>query len=158
MTRKRGGAFCLIILAVLGAAGCGRGTKWVEVEGVVKLDGRPLGNVQVEFLPDPEEGTQGPRSTAVTDPDGNFTLVADNQKKGAVVGSHRVLIRDLQPYGDKFVGRKIEAEAQEGVPRPPSRVPAVYSDSARTPLKEEIQSDRPTVEVNLSSTPGTAQR
>ncbi|MGL4551752.1 MAG: hypothetical protein ACRC33_11235, partial [Gemmataceae bacterium] len=63
------------------AAGCGR--PLASVEGTVTLDGRPLPDAEVQFLPDPTQGTTGPPSSAYTDPDGRYATTT-------VVGTHRV--------------------------------------------------------------------
>ena len=52
----------LTVLGALAAAGCHRGPALAEVNGTVKLNGKPLNRVIVEFLPDPDQGTSGPRS------------------------------------------------------------------------------------------------
>src|SRR4051794_4970198 len=85
------------------AAGCS-GPKLVPVSGQVTLNGRPLKNVRVEFHPDPDQGASGPSSSGVTDDDGRFTLIcpARANAPGAVVGHHRVVLSDLDVYGNVF--------------------------------------------------------
>jgi hypothetical protein len=124
--------------------GCG-GPKIVEVEGTVKLNGQPLPDVMVEFLPDSEKGNPGPRATGKTDAQGHYRLVFHNQKSGGVEGKNRVLVHDLKVYGDKFQGRKAKKVA-------PSRVPAPYEDAARTPLQPDVPRSSPAiVDLDLTS-------
>ncbi len=83
-------AFALLLLS-----GCQRAPdKLVKVEGTITLEGKALPNVSISFLPDPFAGTLGPRSTATSDANGNYTLMCDNQKEGAVVGAHLVVVED----------------------------------------------------------------
>ena len=67
---------------------------------MVYLDGEPAAELIVEFLPDPERGTEGPRSTATTDEQGQFRLHCDDQRDGAVVGFHRIVIEDARAFPD----------------------------------------------------------
>src|SRR4051794_2434086 len=98
MTRMAGSRwFCFGLTALLfSAAGCGKPSYVFneDVEGTVKLNGAPLPSVQVEFVPEADPGgPQPPLSTSFTDEKGHYRLSHDNQKPGAVVGKHRVVIR-----------------------------------------------------------------
>jgi hypothetical protein len=60
------------VLAVL-ASGCGRAEfMFFPVEGTVTKGGRPLHNVEVVFLADPDSGTVGPRASGITDETGHY--------------------------------------------------------------------------------------
>lgn len=134
----------LPFLVALGAiVGCGTGSQLAEVEGVVTFKGKPIDRLEVQFLPDPEKKTKGPRSTGVTNAEGRFQLLCDDGQKGAVIGHHRVLIRDLKMFGDK-IGRLSEAEAAK---LPPSRIAMLYSDSLKSPIKMEIKQGQKSVEL-----------
>lgn len=82
------------ILAVLLASGCGERVPMGEVEGVLTKNGKPLAGVQVQFLPDPESGTRGPRSVGFTDAEGRYRLRCDDGKPGAIAGTHVVCLLD----------------------------------------------------------------
>ena len=87
------------------ACGCNRDPEFAEVEGKLVKGGTPLKNVRVEFWPEGD----GPKSTGVTDEQGRYTLKSeDGRTTGAIVGQHRVILRDLDFYGDVFMGRKAE--------------------------------------------------
>ena len=89
-------AAALLVTAVLVPfAGCGGKHPYGEVEGTVTLDGQPLANVEVVFLPDPEKGNTGKRSVALTDARGRYRLSSDTSQEGAPIGFHRVCINDL---------------------------------------------------------------
>ena len=134
----------LVPAAVLVASGCSDGVKLVPVTGKVTMNGRPLKNVKVAFHPDPDQKTTGPSSTAVTDADGNFSLVCQERGNapGAVAGFHRVIVSDLDVFGDVFVGRgDYRSEDPKGpkeVPKFP-RFPTAYSDLSQTPFKIEVK-------------------
>lgn len=134
-------AFCLISLSV-GIAGCGPTTPpLAPVEGTVTAAGRPLGNVEVVFVPEP--GTPGRDCAAYTDAAGRYRVPHDPaQKVGVPVGTHRVLVRDADLY---FVppGAGIDPESGEpgpggpkaGANRKTPRVPPRYGESVGTPLR-----------------------
>jgi hypothetical protein len=122
------------LAGLLGLAGCDRGPAFAEVSGTLKVDGKPLENVQVEFWP----LASGPRSIGVTDKEGKFTLTSDDGKRtGAVVGPHKVVLIDLAAYADVPLTRSREVE---NLNLKSSRIPARFSDPNNTPLKQEIVS------------------
>lgn len=132
MRTIHGAAAAALFLGLCGLAGCSGGPTIVPVEGTVKQGGKPLEKIQVEFLPD----VPGPRSIGVTDESGRFVLKTDDGKQeGAVVGPHRVVLRDIGVFGDK-VGRKTEGvDLAKGKK---IRIPGPYSDLMSTPLKKEV--------------------
>ena len=133
LARKGAGAIVLACL-VIGLAGCARGPTFADVEGVVTLNGKPLGNVKVEYWPE----TDGPISTGVTDESGKYVLKADDgARTGAVIGEHKVLLRDLDMLGTKFLGRKAENVADMSGGKK-NRIPANYSDNKNTKLKATV--------------------
>jgi hypothetical protein len=136
----------LLALSFLTGGGCSSGPKLTEVEGTVTLNGKPLNNAQVQFLPDPEQGTSGPRSTGTTDEQGRFKLVSDDQRSGAVVGNHRVLVVDLKQWEGIRPGRE-----DANKPLKPSRLPARYANGSTTPLKAEVKEGGPPIKVELQN-------
>lgn len=93
--------FSALLLTVVG---CGDGIKIAAVTGSVSTeDGKALDKIMVEFFPT----AGGPRSYAETDAQGKFTLMLDDGRQGAVLGSHNIVLRDVGNV-PKFVGRKGE--------------------------------------------------
>ena len=99
-------ARCILAAGVMFLLGCGGdGITIVPVEGTVTLDGQPLERIMVEFWPESE----GPRSFASTDEQGHFVLTTDDGKRqGAALGTHRITLKDMTVYNDKFLGRAAE--------------------------------------------------
>ena len=85
---------CLTALFCFSAlVGCSDGGGSIApVSGTVTLDGKPLAGIRVTFYPEPAEGNSnpGPYSTAVTDGEGNFSLVDRYGNEGAMVWRHKV--------------------------------------------------------------------
>jgi len=149
----------LLPLAFLGS-GCQREPPYGVVEGVVTLDGKALANVEVVFLPDPEKGTRGRRSVALTDEHGRYRLASDAGRPGAPVGIHRVCVNDLLagPPGafplalpeDNPKGRAgTKADGAGLRPTTRSRFPPAYSDANVTPFRN-IEVKEGSQEINLT--------
>src|SRR5262245_45510429 len=122
---------CALLLGLFVMVGCGGGPSLTEVGGTVKMGGKPLDKIQVEFWPE----DKGPRSIGQTDSEGRYSLNTDDGKrKGAAIGSHRVVLKDTAVLGDKFLGRKGEnVDMNQGRK---SRIPDRYADARKTPLKQ----------------------
>jgi hypothetical protein len=85
-------------------AGCGpRMPTLAAVEGAVTLDGKPLGNAMVIFVPD----AGGRPATAQTTESGRYRLIYGTRAAGATLGRHRVSISKVVP------GRRL---SRAGVP------------------------------------------
>jgi hypothetical protein len=132
LTRRFRVAF--LLAATLSVLGCGgSGPKFVEVQGTLTVNGKPLEKIQVEFWPEGE----GPRSIGLTDAQGNFTLTSDDgTQKGAVVGSHKVVLKDGDIFGGKFLGRK--AENLDPSKAKKSRINQTLSNATSTPIKKTV--------------------
>jgi len=123
-----------VLLAVI--AGCGK--TWSlndSVEGTVTLDGAPVPNVMVQFVPD-DLKVQYPTSTGTTDDKGHFQLTCQNGTPGAVVGKHNVVV---------LVGR-----TDTGAPASPVAIPAVYKMVAETPCQVDVTADKHSYDVKLT--------
>jgi hypothetical protein len=156
MASSRRRTICYLSIAPLiwVGVGCQRGPTFVEVNGTVRLNGKPLAGVQVQFLPDPQRGTTGPRSTAVTDDNGSYSLASDDERPGAMVGIHRVLVSDLIDYGMPHVKRKemdrIDPKLlQEKASK--NRVPKRYADVLTTPWSIEVKPNASPIDLDLTS-------
>jgi hypothetical protein len=77
----------LLLLLVVGCGGAGGDPKLNPVQGKVTLDGQPLPNAIVSFIP-----AKGPPSGAITDADGKYEMRFKSGAVGAVVGTHSVTI------------------------------------------------------------------
>lgn len=120
-----------VLFAALAAAGCGGGgPKIVPVQGQLKIvaaGGKALdaANIYIQFLPDVMAGGSGPTSTGTTGPGGEFTLKTPAGQDGAAVGSHRVLLADLNeertPQGARIDPAKVL-----------SRIPPKYTVTTTT--------------------------
>jgi hypothetical protein len=144
-------AFAAFLACAL-LAGCSSGPTLAEVKGRVTMNGKPLGNVRVDFHPDPDKGTTGAGSSGTTDADGNFALKFGDGRPGAIVGHHRVILTDLDVFGTVFVGRgDYRTEDPKGPKETPkkARFPDVNSDLARTPHRFEVKPGMEPVTIDV---------
>jgi len=100
--------------------------------------------------PAPKRPAVRPRSwrlllLAAADAEGRFRLRCDDQRDGAVVGWHHVLVEDLLPYA---VPRDEKSPPTAAVR---SRVPPAYGTSAGTPLLVEVKPGPQAVDLELTA-------
>jgi hypothetical protein len=157
-------AFLLALLPLL-LAGCSRVPPMGTVSGVVTLDGQPLPDVEVQFLPDPEQGTRGATASCYTDEQGRFTLRTErHHTDGALVGTHRVVFVDIAALPDPGslpgMGAMLGREEQGGLPAMPrkdrkpkkNRVPPWYTDPNQTPYRTiEVKEGDQTLNFDLQT-------
>jgi hypothetical protein len=143
---------CVLLFVLCLSLGCGGGgKKWAandQVEGTLKIDGAPLPNVMVEFVPDLDPQIQAPISRGYTDEAGHFKLAFENDKPGAVIGKHNVLIRQGRSASPGEEDRDPQKAAAKG-----PRVPAVYANPLQTPLQIEVTADKHDYPLTLSQSP-----
>src|SRR5262245_12253374 len=86
------GSVCRVsaILPLLMALGCSGGGKPIKVEGKVTLDGKPLPEALIQFLPEGEQG--GPPANGLSGTDGTFRLTTFNSGDGALPGTYKVTV------------------------------------------------------------------
>ncbi|OWK35657.1 hypothetical protein [Fimbriiglobus ruber] len=140
-------AACVILFGagLLVAAGCEQKFPTIPVEGTVTKNGKPQNDIEVVFLADPDSKTVGPRATGKTDAAGRYRLQIEGGSPGAVPGTHRVLVLDLNaakqmaPRGKGTMpvspeqARRLEEEARKAL-----RIPPNYGSINNTPLRATI--------------------
>ncbi len=141
-TYTRSVLFC----GLVGIIGCSGASQVAPVEGVVNLDGKPVAGALVIFEPDGEAPVQ---STGVTDEFGQFRLRSNDGRLGAVVGTHRVVVRGASSFAVAT-----DKEADEVTPVADTSATAIPSDYLRidrTPLRQEVTATANSVSIELSS-------
>jgi hypothetical protein len=160
MVRRTRNARTVLLLAALAmATGCSSRPAVGEVEGVVKIGGKPQPRLRIQFMPDPLKGTSGPISTGTTDENGRFKLTCADGRAGAIVGTHRIVITDMSVRLPRESAHGSGSDGKESLPKQPpqqSRVPDQYTTSAKTPLSVEVKPEKQELEIDL--TRGTVNR
>jgi hypothetical protein len=139
-TLRRAGGTLFVILSLIG---CGGNLYQVaEVDGVVLIRGKPADKIYIQFIPEVVGETSPPTSTAETSSDGRFTLQLMEGKEGAtrpgaVVGVHRVVLRDMQ---------LAQSATGAGVP---IRLHQKYALAGSTPLTQDVKEGNQTIEIKI---------
>lgn len=118
---------CLVLgLCLLGLTclGCDSGPEIASVEGNVTMDGKPLPNASVIFVPE-----DGRPAGATTDDQGHYVLTFTEGRRGAVPGRNKVQISTARDPS--------ETPAGEPIPAAPETVPMKYN--AQTELEFTVE-------------------
>jgi hypothetical protein len=123
------------------ATGCGSGGPTMgRVSGTVKVDGQPLTKGTVTFI-----ATDGknPNATGAIDSSGRYTLQTTEPGDGAVVGSYKVAISD--------VDADVMNTAVPGMPPPvqKSAIAKTYLDANTSGLTATVESGSNTKDFDL---------
>jgi hypothetical protein len=150
----------LLLPGLASVVGCGSSETYANVQGKITVDGKPLEKIQVQFLPDPNQGTRGPRSVGVTDATGFFTLTTDDGRPGAVVGQHVVLLTDLNKganQGAPGPANRKETARTKGPPSAPApvqlRLGLEYASSSKTSLRKTVEAGDQTINIDVPAPP-----
>jgi len=144
-----------LFLVIVGCGPQGRALRVEFVEGVITLDGQPVSDASVTFIPKNEEdGTEA--AGGFSNADGVFRLTSMNgdPERGAVAGEYRVTVSKIE-INDPTAGlSEAEAAALAHVPTTQHQVlPAIYQDRVNTPLSYTVNRGRNRIDIELSSNP-----
>ena len=94
MTWRRPRLVAWVVIAIVG--GCAKSPpKVVPVSGVLLLDGQPLPQAKIEFIPDLADFGTETNSSAISDDQGRFTLAnVFTRQPGAAVARHHVIVTE----------------------------------------------------------------
>ena len=137
-----------VVAVVLVLAGCGGGSKRPKLypaTGTVTLDGKPLADATVSFVP-----AVGPPSDGKTDASGKFTIMTSGQP-GAPFGPNKVTVskftgtatmpspgasaEDMRKMYEKMYDKNKKAGAEKG------EVPAKYGRPDSSGLTADVTAD-----------------
>lgn len=91
LTRAVGSiVLCLGFLVSLSGCGGSDAPALGQVKGKVTLDGTPLADANVTFMPEKVRASSG-----TTDSEGNYELTYIRDEMGAAIGNHKVVISKL---------------------------------------------------------------
>lgn len=131
----------LAALALLVAAGCSRSLELIPVTGIVTLDGKPVEDAAVLFMP----MAGGPAASGTTDAQGRFQLSSVNQS-GVVPGEHQVTITK-----QTMLGITPDGLPDAGGIRIQWHVPEKYSRPETSGLKANVDPSQGEFRFSLSS-------
>ena len=142
-------ALPLLSLATIACVtGCGSsGPAMAPVSGVVTVDGAPVENAAVMFVP---EGGGRP-ATGLTDADGKFSLETLEPGDGALVGNHKVTVTGVKTTGIQATEDGLSGVVDPSQVKEEWFVPQKYSKPDTSGLTQEVKRGMEPVELKLSS-------
>lgn len=122
--------------------GCGDGRpSLVQAEGTVTLNGEPLADAKIGFLP-VGDGEYQRSSRAKSDASGKFVVSTYGENDGLPVGKYQVTVEKTEVLGDLPDGYNTEDPTANRVQVKVKRtVPIRYSDPYESGLTVEVTSD-----------------
>lgn len=144
-----------VLLCSALAAGCSSGPKTYTVKGKVTLNGQPLPDADVIFLPLTEGSRQ---ATGRTAEDGSFTLSTFGDGDGAMAGEYKITVNYVELVAETLVEQgekpnirdmmnKFSKLKKEAKKKPPKyQVAKQFSSAKDTPLRATVPTSGP---VNL---------
>jgi hypothetical protein len=112
----------------------------VPTSGVVVIDGKPLANASVTFVPMLDHFGAESYATGVTDEQGHFTLTCRyNNRPGAAAGQNVVLVAEAPLPDDvrKSQDSRVQAVYEAKLGNRP--IPPAYGTVGTSPLKVEVK-------------------
>ena len=136
LSREYCSAAFAAVFVIMPFVGCNSSRfEFAEVQGRVLLDGEPVNDAKVVFMPTAitEDGLSGPYSQGRTDTDGRFTLssVEERSRIGAVVGQHKIVVSTKKARRDPNL---LDVEIIDS----PETIPRQYTYYKRTPLTYDV--------------------
>ena len=136
LMRNMSPAHGMATLLLLLVAGCGGNDNLASVTGHITLDGKPVPNAFIKFIP---KGATGAPSFGKTDSSGNYRMMFSDTEAGAWLGENAVTIST----GD--VGLAPGMGSAESIP-------AVYN--TKSTLVETVKQGSNKIDFKLSSSEG----
>jgi hypothetical protein len=142
----------LALLGVISCLGCSGGDEWTRnrpkvfpTQGIVKLDGKPLGNATVIF----HSASHSLSAQGTTGDDGRFVLTTFEQGDGAVEGKHKVVVtkRTYEEVKTRF--HTPEEPSIALVPK--ELLPKRYADARTTTIEMDVTNKKNDLSIEVAS-------
>ncbi len=130
-----------VTLSLCLLAGCGGSVEkdlpeLAQVTGTVTLDGNPVADAQVTFIPE-----KGPTATGRTDSAGKYVLGTKGTDDGASVGKHKVTVAKVGGPPPDATGAESYAIPDPNKP-PAGGIPQKYSDMVASGLTATVEAGK----------------
>jgi len=139
----RGRAWCLAVVASAACSvlpGCGGSVvrpEMAQVQGSVTYRGKKIDKGLVTYTPVNSSGVSGgTNALGPIESDGSYSLTTFNTGDGAILGQHVVTVS--VPSQDIRELNKPKADGSIAYILPKSAIPARYSDSTKSPLRQTV--------------------
>lgn len=148
MSRRNDRRWILALAVALTlTSGCARTKERVkswsgDVQGRVRLDGKPMPGGTITFLPDQSAGDEIRPGVGRIDRDGTYRIGNSNtvEPTGVRPGEYKVTVMRMRAVG-----------GGAGHPLAQLDSPEIYTDLAKTPLRATVRAGRNQVDFDLTS-------
>lgn len=152
-TADRSSLFLLLGLAALLCGGCGPIEPDVTAAGgVVTINGNPINNVEVRFVPVDQALDGNYIARGVTDEEGKFTLhFPGKTDSGVVIGTHKVMVLEGPvPEGGRGQSEEAQMEALKFEKSLKNRpIPKIYMSLSQTPISVVVTEGKSDYSIEL---------
>ncbi len=140
----------VVLAAVSFLVGCSKAPpKIVPVSGTVTLDGKPLANVEVRFIPTVPGLDGNMVGSAVTDDDGKYTLRLPGKTESSACACDCKITVNEGPIPDDIRGDQMaETNFLKNLKNRP--IPKAFTRMADTPLAVSVTADQTDYPIELS--------
>lgn len=139
-------SYIVLPLTVSILAGCGMGSQTPDlspVKGVVTVEGQPVPEGQVTFVPDSTQGTRGPSFVGELQKNGTFSVRGPNGVEGAIPGTYQVIIQSSGASSADLMKNMQTREYKASDFKRSRLIPLVYETPNSTPLKVIVEAEKP---------------
>lgn len=144
-----------LVVAVAGFSGCKKPVpSFVPVSGTVTINGKPLGNAEVRFVPLVEDLDANFICSAITADDGSYTLMPPGKSEsGCCACKNKVLIAEGGAPDEAY------AAYMKGDPQPMEKfnrslknrpIPTAYGRMSSSPLTITVTPEQTVYDLELS--------
>jgi hypothetical protein len=126
-------ALLLALVPLALVPGCGsNGPRLAQVSGTVTHGGQPLARLEVNFAPE-----SGRPSVSRTDAEGHYVLDYDRERKGALLGKHKVWVKFLPKSPIDEPSRELSAILEK------------YGNAKTSPITVEVKDESQVFDLPL---------
>jgi hypothetical protein len=130
-----------VLLLSLGTlAGCADDSNIARVDGIVRVDGKPLSSGTVRFVP-----AAGRAATGKIQSDGTFSLGTFGESDGALVGTHQVAVIAYDAADDARPAYEVRSATSKAL------VPERYMAVGTSGLSFEVKPGKNQADFDLTS-------
>ena len=142
----------LIMIFMVGCADRGKPLQVEFVQGTVSLDGEPVSEANVSFIPIDQEG-QTERAGGYSDNHGRYRLTSanGNPEQGAVAGEYRIVVQKI--LTETIPSPDPDDGSASAVFKTTHMLPEIYRDRKKTPLAATVNKGKNTIDIELKSKP-----
>ncbi|MGL6193725.1 MAG: hypothetical protein ACRC2T_02745 [Thermoguttaceae bacterium] len=136
----------LFVMSLALLSGCSGDPVPGKVTGKITLDGEPVKQAIISFYP-----SSGPSSMARSNDNGEYELLFTDDKKGAVVGTHKVTASTFAPSSMASTTGTADPGAPQIIEAVPEIIPAKYINKETTDIVKEVKSGKQVINIELTS-------